>query len=232
MGVAYRCTRPLTLFEADTLWNNLQYMLLKKGPLTSNIAEAAAFIRTKPELLMPDLEILFAPIHIAKHGFSPASGHSFTLVCILLRPASSGEITLRSNNPLDPPKIQPNYLANDADLQIMIEGVKLCRRWAQTQALAPFCGEEIAPGKDVQSDEQIAEAIRAEAETVYHPVGTCKMGSDALAVVDHELRVHGIAQLRVADTSIMPTIIRGHTNAPAIMIGEKAADLIKKSVVH
>jgi choline dehydrogenase len=226
IGVAYHCTRPITLFKTDTFWNNLQYALLKKGPLTSNLAEAAAFIRTKPELRVPDVEIVLLPLYLASQAVSPVPEHSFTFICVLLRPASYGEITLRSNNPLDPPQIQPNYLACDSDLQVMIEGVKLCRRWAQTRALAPFRGEEITPGKDVQSDEQIAEAIRAGADTVFHPVGTCKMGNDAMAVVDRELRVHGIAGLRIADASIMPTIVRGHTNAPAIMIGEKAADLV------
>ncbi|TMC23311.1 MAG: choline dehydrogenase [Chloroflexi bacterium] len=232
MAVAYHCSKPITLLQIDTFWNKLQYMFWKKGPLASNLAEAAAFVRTRPELQLPDVEILLVPLYLSNQPISPAPEHSFTFVCALLRPQSSGEITLCSNNPLDPPRIQPNYLACDADLQVMIDGVKLCRRWAQTRALAPFRGEEITPGEDVQSDEQIAEAIRARADTIFHPVGTCKMGNDAMAVVDHELRVHGITGLRVADASIMPTLIRGHTNAPAIMIGEKAADLVKKSVIH
>jgi choline dehydrogenase len=134
---------------------------------------------------------------------------------------------LRSPDPLAPPLIQPNYLASEADLDLLVEGVKLARTLAQTQAFAPFLGDPLQPGELVRSDAEIRAYIRSAASTVYHPVGTCKMGVDPLAVVDPRLRVYGVEGLRVADASIMPTIVNGNTNAPAIMIGEKLADLIK-----
>jgi choline dehydrogenase len=123
--------------------------------------------------------------------------------------------------------IQPSYLSGDGDLQLLVGGVKLARQLAHASVFDPFRGAEVSPGPDAQSDGAIAEAIRATAETLYHPVGTCRMGGDPLAVVDASLRVHGVAGLRVVDASVMPTIVSGHTNAPTMMIAEKAADLIR-----
>ena len=134
---------------------------------------------------------------------------------------------MRWSDPVARPVIQPNYLASNADLPILVKGAKLSRRLAQAKAFDPFRGAEVWPGRPVQSDREIAEFICQRTETLYHPVGTCKMGSDPWAVVDAQLWVHGIEGLRVVDASIMPTIITGHTNAPTIMIAEKAADLIK-----
>jgi choline dehydrogenase len=142
-------------------------------------------------------------------------------------PQSRGHLQLRSTDPGEHPAIFANYLANPDDLDRLVEGVKVVRRINKTRALAPFYAQEVEPGPEVQSDAEIAEYIRNTAQTAYHPVGTCKMGRDELAVVDEQLRVHGITGLRVVDASIMPTIVNGNTNATTIMIAEKASDLIR-----
>lgn len=226
--VAYQCTQPLSLENAKTPDNFLKYLLLKKGPLTSNVGEAGGFVKSKPDLSCPDLQFLFAPVYFLNHGFTKPEGHGFTLGPALLYPQSKGNIKLRSNNPLEPPLIQPNYLANEADLPPLVEGVKIARKIVQARAFDSFRGEELVPGDQVQQEEDIQEFIRNHAQTLYHPVGTCKMGNDAMAVVNSRLQVHGVQGLRVVDASIMPSIVGGNTNAPTIMIAEKAADLIKK----
>jgi choline dehydrogenase len=164
-------------------------------------------------------------------GHDRPPGHGFAFWPGLLLPESRGYLQLRSADPLEPPLIQPNYLASEADQQVLVEGVKIARQLAQTKAFAPFIGEAIKPGPEMQSEAEIRAYIRDNASTVYHPTGTCKMGpdTDPLAVVDPQLRVHGVRGLRVADASIMPTIVNGNTNAPAIMIGEKLADLIRSA---
>jgi len=227
MTTAFSCTQPVTLASAENLSNILGFLLFKTGPLTSNVGEAAGFLKTRPDLPAPDLELVFAPVYFIEHGFGNPAGHGFTIGAVLLQPESRGRITLRSPDPLAPPVIEPNYLATATDLRTLVEGVKLARRIAQTRAFTSYRGEEILPGHNAQTDEAIAEQIRQHAQTLYHPVGTCKMGSDPLAVVDEQLRVRGVEGLRVVDASVMPAIPRGHTNAPTIMIAEKAADLIK-----
>ncbi len=228
-GVQYHCTQPITLASAEKIGNVVNYLLFKKGPLTSIVAEVAGFVKTQPDLPAPDLEFLFAPAFFVDHGFGNPPGHGYTIGAVLLHPESKGSITLRSTNPADPPRIQANYLASENDLKLLIEGMKRCRQFGQAKALDAYRGAEFLPGAEVQSDEALAEFIRNRAETLYHPVGTCKMGSDPLAVVDSQLRVQGIDGLRVVDASVMPSIISGHTNAPSIMIGERAADFIKQS---
>lgn len=226
--ILYQCKRPVSLASAKTTRNLLKYLLFKQGPLTSNVAEAGAFLKTKDSLPIPDIQLHFAPAYFINHGFTQPEGHGFTVGPVLLYPNSKGSITLRSSNPLEPPIIHPNYLANEADLQGLTEGLKLARKIAQMSALEPFRGEELLPGSQVQHDEDIHEFIRNTAETLYHPVGTCKMGNDSMSVVNSRLQVHGVQALRVVDASIMPSIVGGNTNAPTIMIAEKAADLIKK----
>ena len=228
-GVQYHCTQPISLANAEKLGNVVNFLLFKKGPLTSIVAEVAGFIKTKPDLPAPDLEILFAPAFFAEHGFANPPGHGYTIGIVLLHPASKGSISLRSANPADPPRIQANYLTSENDIKVLIEGLKRCRQIGQASALAPYRGAEFLPGEEVKSDEELTEFLRSRSETLYHPVGTCKMGSDPLAVVDSQLCVMGIEGLRVADASVMPSIISGHTNAPSIMIGERASDFIKQS---
>ncbi len=145
----------------------------------------------------------------------------------LLHPFSRGEIRLRSSNPLDAPSIRANYLSDPRDMDVMLEGVKLSRTLASTSAFAPYRGKELHPGPAAKDDQALRAHISKFTETLYHPVGTCKMGHDAASVVDSELRVHGVEGLRVVDASIMPMVVGGNTNAPTIMIAEKAADLIK-----
>jgi choline dehydrogenase len=231
-AVTYRCAQPITLASAETIVNLLKFLLFKKGPLTSNIAESGSFVKTKPDLAMPDLQYHFAPVYFMEHGFeNPPKEHGFTLGVTLLHPQSRGQITLRSSDPLAPAKIEGNYFSDDgADLNTMVEGVKLARKIAQAQAFTPYRSHEVWPGSDKTSDAAIADFVRAHFQTLYHPVGTCKMGRDPLAVVDDHLRVHGVEGLRVADASIMPTLVGGNTNAPTIMIGERVADFIRKGM--
>jgi choline dehydrogenase len=226
-GVGYACTQPITLANAERIRHVLEFLLLGKGPLTSNIAEAGAFCRTSPELPAPDLELLFAPGFFLEHGFANPRGHGFSVGCVHLHPRSRGTIRLRSARPLDVPLIDPNYLESEEDVQALLAGLRLARRIGQSHEFDRFRGEEVWPGEAVQEEQELREFLCERVETLYHPVGTCKMGNDALAVVDADLRVRGIEGLRVVDASIMPTIVSGHTNAPTIMIAEKAADLIK-----
>jgi choline dehydrogenase len=227
-GVAYSCTQPVTMMGAGTIGELLRYLLFKAGPLTSNIAEAGGFLYTEAGISAPDLQLFFAPVVYINHGFTRHEGHGFSILASCLRPRSHGCISVAANSPFEPSLIQPNYLSCEADLHALVHGVKLCRRIGQARAFDAFRGTEIYPGPAAQSDQALVDYIRRMAESCYHPVGTCKMGHDAMAVVDPRLRVHGIEGLRVADASIMPTIVSGTTNAPTIMIAEKAADLIKE----
>jgi choline dehydrogenase len=228
VSVGYLCTKPVTMASAESLPNLMRYFLFKRGPLVSNVAEAGIFLRTKSKLAEPDLQLLFGPAYYVNHGLTPRKEHCFGFGPTLITPESRGEISLRSTNPLEPPAIRANYLSTEADMQVIVHGVRLSRQLAHSKAFEIYRGEELHPGTSAQSDNEIAEFVRREAETLYHPVGTCKMGSDSMAVVDARLRVRGIEKLRVVDTSIMPRIIAGNTNAPTIMIAEKAADMIRE----
>ena len=196
--------------------------------ITSNgCAETGLFLHSEiNQGIAPDLELIFGPIMWAPPGY-PNSGVGFTGLIALVHPENIGSVKLRSPNPKDTPMIRLNYLQSQSDVQKLVEGVKLMRQLLQTSGFDEFRGREVAPGADVTSDEALAAYVRETCGTVFHPIGTCKMGTDPMAVVDPELRVHGVEGLRVVDASIMPTPIAGHTNAPTIMIGEKAADLIK-----
>lgn len=226
VAVTCACRQPITLAGAESLANLARYLLLRRGPLTSNVAEALGFIRTRGDLAAPDIELLLAPTFFMEHGAKNPKGHGFTVGVILLRPQSSGAITVKSGDPGAPPAIRPNYLAAPADLAALIAGVRFARKLIAAAPFDPYRGAEVWPGEATQSDEEIGAFVRERAETLYHPVGTCRMGSDARAVVDERLRVHGVTGLRVVDASIMPTIIGGHTNAAAVMIGERGAAFI------
>ncbi|MHC5775974.1 GMC family oxidoreductase [Nostoc sp.] len=195
--------------------------------ITSNGVEAGLFLHSKGNVeAAPDLQFFFGPIQFLSPGYTPAD-FGFTGAVSLTRLQNIGSVGLRSPEPKDTPMLQMNYLQSEADVQKLVEGIKLIRQVFQSSVFDEFRGEEIAPGAEVQSDEALVAYIRNNCSTVWHPVGTCKMGTDPMAVVDPELRVHGIEGLRVVDASIMPTITTGNTNAPTIMIGEKAADLIQ-----
>ncbi|MEH1914662.1 GMC family oxidoreductase [Nostoc sp.] len=196
---------------------------------SSSIAEAGLFLHTPGNLdAAPDLQFLFGPVVLAPPGYAH-SGLGFTSFVCLTHPQNIGSVSLRSPDPKDTPMIQMNFLQSETDVQKLVVGIKLLRNLFGASALDEFRGKEIAPGADKQSDAALEAYIRDTCSTVWHPVGTCKMGIDPMAVVDPELRVHGVEGLRVVDASIMPTITTGNTNAPTIMIGEKAADLIKTS---
>ena len=226
-GVVFECSQPVSLAAAESLSNLLRYLCFKKGPLTSNVAEAGGFLRTSPECKFPNLQFHFGAGYFVEHGFQTFDGHAFAFGPTLLHPYSRGEIRLRSSNPLDAPAIRANYFSDPRDMEVMLEGVKLSRELASTKAMAPYRKREMHPGPEVRDDQGLRQHIRKFVETLYHPVGTCKMGNDGSAVVDSELRVHGVEGLRVVDASIMPTIVGGNTNAPTIMITEKAAEMIK-----
>jgi choline dehydrogenase len=197
--------------------------------LTSNGGEACAFARSDPTLPAPDLELVFAPGPYVDHLLQRPAWHGLAVGAAALQPRSRGRVTLASADPLAPPLLHPAYLSDPQghDLATLVSGVKLARRILRMPALAAFVGETLEPRPGVHSDAQVEAFIREQAETLYHPVGTCRMGQDALAVVGPELRVHGLDGLRVVDASVMPTIVRGHTNAATIMIAERAADLIR-----
>ncbi len=227
VGVCYACTQPISLFDIETAENLQEYMELQRGPFTSNVGEVGAFIKTRPDLPEPDLQYHFAPVLYINHGLTPIERHGYTIGPTLVSPQSRGKLVLRSADPTQHPAIYANYLASEEDLQVLIEGVKLSRRLGQSKAFAPFYEVETLPGAQAQSDRELVEFIRNTAETLYHPVGTCKMGHDDLAVVDEHLRVRGVDGLRVVDASIMPTIVNGNTNAPTIMIAEKISDQLR-----
>jgi len=202
------------------------YIVRKRGLLTSNLAESGGFAKTDSVLNRPDVQFHFLPTYLKDHGRKPMLGYGYTLHVCQLRPKSRGHIGLRSANPNDPPRIHANYLSHSQDRETMIQAVRVARRILDGEPFRVHNGGEVAPGKEVVTDEQILAYIRQHAETIYHPVGSCKMGSDPMAVVDERLRVHGLEGLRIADASIMPTLIGGNTNAPSMVIGEKAAEMI------
>ena len=211
------------------LTTGLNYMLFNKGPGRQNFLESGAFLRSRPDLDRPDLQIHTVLAIMQEHGKVVIEKDGFTFHVCQLRPESRGTVGLRSADPFDDPTIFANYLAAEEDRRAMREGVKIAREAAHQAALDPYRGEEFSPGKDVKTDADIDAWIKRTGETIYHPVGTCRMGAagDPLAVVDGELRVQGIAGLRVIDASVMPTLVGGNTNAPTIMVAEKASDMIR-----
>ena len=199
----------------------------RRGMLTTNFAEAGGFIRSGAQEARPDLQLHFVIGKLVDHGRKTVFGHGYSCHVCLLRPKSRGSVTLASAEPSAAPAIDPNYLAERDDLDRLVLGFKAMRRILGQPALATHGARELATSADAQSDAEIEAFIRNRADTIYHPVGTCRMGPGPLDVVDAELRVHGLEGLRVVDASIMPNIVSGNTNAPTIMIAEKAAEMIK-----
>jgi choline dehydrogenase len=230
MPVAYKCTQPISLTQAGSEEQAALYAK-GKGMLTSNIAEAGGFLKINPKSPAPDLQFHFAPGYFILDGAgNPTDGSDgFTILPSLVQSKGTGTVKLASADPSVKPLIDHKIFQNESDYDTLIAGVKIARKIIASPALDELRGKEFLPGPDVQTDEEIKTFINKYVQTIYHPVGTCKMGNDDMAVVDHELRVHGIDGLRVADASIMPTIINANTNAPSIMIGEKCADMIRNS---
>ena len=221
-----------TLFAAEKPLQLVNYLARRRGMLTSNGVEAYGFVRSRAELDLPDLELAFAPAPFFDEGLDYPSykRHALAMGPILLKPRSRGSISLRSANPMDKPIIDPQYLTDDAgaDRAALMEGLRICAKIAESPAMRDVIGKIARPlGASTLDDTTLEEALNRLSHTAYHPVSTCRMGKDDASVVDPQLRVRGVDGLRVADASVMPAIIRGHTHAPSVLIGEKAADLIR-----
>jgi len=229
MAYASRARDLIGLMPADivaALGSAVRYRRDRTGIFTSNVAEAGGFVRSSPELAAPDLQLHFCIGILESHGRKLHASRGFSTHVCVLRPKSSGSVSLQSADPLAPPAIDPGFYADPADLEAMVRGFKVARNIMDSPLLAPVRGRDLFTA-GVASDDAIRDVLRRRSDTIYHPVGTCRMGVDDDAVVDPQLRVRGVAALRVADASIMPTLIGGNTNAPAMMIGEKAVDLIR-----
>ncbi len=234
--VSYRCAKPITLNELHRsvlrqASAGLRYVLFRSGPMAGNGLYAGAFARSDPRLERPDLQMnMFAwsTLERTRAGIVSHPFPGFSLSPVHLRPEGRGSVRLRSPDPMAAPEIRFNFLRSVYDMQAMLAGIRLARRIAAQPSLAPYVMQEVAPGAAAESDAELAEDVRRRGVSNLHPVGTCRMGGDPGAVVDARLRVHGIERLRVVDASIMPSIIAGNTNAPCIMIGEKAADMIRE----
>lgn len=226
-----RCTQPITLNDdMSTLIGQarigLRYLLQRKGPLTVCAGYAGAFYRTDERLETPDLQVHFLTFSTDRMGANLHDFSGFTASTCQLRPESRGTLRIKSPDPLAPPAIDPNYLATELDRRTNVEGFKQLRRYMAMPAMAPFVAGEEIPGPNVRTDDEILAYIRQTASTIYHPSCSCRMGGDEESVVDERLRVRGVEGLRVADGSIMPSVVSGNTNAAIIMIGEKASDMI------
>ena len=228
--VQYACTEPITLYLTENPLTRVaigaQWFLFKSGLGASAHLEAGAFIRRNAEVPHPDLQYHFLPSLVNDHGRKPIGRHGFQAHVGPMRPTSTGTLRLRSADPMAHPEIQPFYLATEQDRREMRDAVRLTREIFAQRAFDRFRGEEIQPGAAARTDAEIDAFVRAKSDSAYHPCGTCRMGTDELAVVDGELRLRGIEGLRVVDASIMPSVVSGNLNAPTIMIAEKAADMI------
>jgi choline dehydrogenase len=229
----YRCTQPITLNDrahslGHRLLMGLEWLLFRTGPLTIGAGHGAIFARTRPEVATPDVQFHILLFSADRPGQPLLRFSGFTASVCQLRPESRGSVMIRSPRPEDHPAIVANYLAAEGDRACIVAGLQLSRRLARTSALRPYIAEEIEPGPARESDADMLAYARARGSTIFHPTSTCTMGpaSRRLSVVDPKLKVHGIDGLRVADASIMPTVVSGNTNAACIMIGEKAADLM------
>lgn len=219
-----------TLFDAEKPRQLVDYLTRRRGMLTSNVAEAYGFIRSRPELEHPDVEIIFAPAPFYDEGLGTPDGHGIVAGPILVAPQSRGTVTLASSDPTAKPIVDPNYLSDTAgeDRAAMLAGLAVAHRILHSEPFRSKLGPIARPRTESATvEETLEQALEQNAHTLYHPTGTCRMGSDARSVVAPDLTVRGVTALRVADASVMPTIIRGHTHAPSVVIGERAADLIK-----
>ncbi|HAI75466.1 MAG TPA: choline dehydrogenase [Microscillaceae bacterium] len=227
--IAYGCNQKITFNTATTLGNVLKYLLFKSGPFSSVPCRGGAFLHTTEGLDRPDLQLHFSPVwaHDVHDFASLPKTDGFILGIGLIKPQSVGSVGLQSNNPWDAPLIDPQYLSAQADKDLLMRGYHIGQKIMQAAAFQPYRTQMLRPQAEPKTDADIWAHITQSIETIYHPVGTCKMGHDEMAVVTDELRLHGLSGLRVVDASVMPSVVAGNTNAPTIMIAEKAADLIK-----
>jgi choline dehydrogenase-like flavoprotein len=231
LRVMYKCTKPITTNDdLASPWRSLkigaQWIFKRTGPLAIGINQGALFTKVLPESSTPDVQFHFATLSADLAGAKPHPWPGFTMSVCQLRPESRGTVRIRSTDPLEAPSMRPNYLATELDQRCAVAGVRLARSLAATNSMRPYVAEEYRPGPSAQSDDELLEFARNFGATIFHPSGTCKMGSDSMAVVDERLRVRGVSGLRVVDCSIMPTLTSGNTHAPVVMIAEKASDLI------
>jgi choline dehydrogenase len=229
--IVMSCTKKITLNDIINhplrrMLAGVHYAALRKGPLTIAAGTSGAFFKTSPRLASPDIQIHFLPFSTDKMGEKLHSFSGFSASVCQLRPESRGSLRIRSADPAVAPEIRINYLATETDRTANVEGLKILRRILQAPALKPYVVEEVEPGVKVATDEELLSFCRQRGSTVYHPTSTCRMGNDPLAVVDQRLKVRGIEGLRVIDASVMPDLVSGNTNAPVIMIAEKASDMI------
>ncbi|MGD9979335.1 MAG: choline dehydrogenase [Hyphomonadaceae bacterium] len=229
--IIYEMTKPLSMYSKTKGLKQpmigLQYLLTKQGHGRTNHLHAGAFLKTRGELDRPDVQLHLVNAQMRDHARIQADRDGFTIHACQLRPESRGTVTLASRNPYDPPAIDPRYLAEETDRRTLRDSVRLVRDICKQSALDLYRGPEFAPGEHIRTDSEIDAWIRQNAETIYHPVGTVRMGADAKAPLDEELRVRGVDSLRVIDASVMPTLIGGNTNAPTIMIAEKLSDMLR-----
>ena len=237
--VIFRCTKPITTNDVLRSWwrtalMGLQYALTRSGPMAIGINQGGIFARTGPAVDRPDVQFHVATLSSDMAGSPVHTFSGFTMSVCQLRPESRGFVRIKTPAPLAAPAMQPNYLSTPLDRATLVKGIRMARSLASTRALAPYVADEYRPGASAITDDDLLEFARDTAGTIFHPSGTCKMGpaSDPMAVVDSALRVHGVPGLRVIDCSIMPTLVSGNTNAPAIMIAEKAADMILADAAH
>ena len=231
LRLIYKCTKPITTNDDLKSWLRsmkigLRWLLFRDGPLAVGINQGGLFTKVMPESRTPDIQFHFATLSADMAGAAPHPFSGFTFSVCQLRPSSRGTVRIQSADPWQPPAMQPNYLTTDLDRRCAIAAVKFARRLAQTEAMSPYVREEYHPGAAARSDDDILAFCRERGATIFHPSGTCKMGKDPMAVVDADLRVHGLRGLRIVDCSIMPTLVSGNTNAPVTMIAEKASDMI------
>ena len=233
MYLQYKCTKPVSLYPALKWYNQpaigAEWLFNGTGVGASNQFEAGGFIRSSDEFAWPNIQYHFLPVLVIDHGRTQVRKDGYSLHACVLRPESKGTIRLASKDANAHPLIDANYLAERRDLDTLIEGVKKGRDILAQAGLDPYRGAEFEPGPAARTDAEIEAWIRAKAETIYHPVGTCKMGpdNDPMAVVDSQCRVKGLEGLRVVDASVMPTLVGGNTNAPTIMIAERVAALMQ-----
>jgi len=232
LRLIYRCTKPITTNDdLRNVWRKartgLRYLLMRRGPMAIGVMTAGMITRALADAKTPDIQFFLSTVSAEERGAKPHSFPGFTLVYYPMRPQSRGWVRIRSRDPREAPAIQPKYLSTEYDRRIMIEGAKLARRIVASPSFSPYVLDEYKPGRAVASDEQLLDAIRNAGSSGYHPVGTCRMGSDDAAVVDPQLRVRGVECLRVVDASVMPVLVSGNTNAATLMIAEKAADLMR-----
>jgi choline dehydrogenase len=228
-AVTVHCPKPVTLVGAESRVQLARFLLARSGMLTSSINEAIAFVRSDPALTAPDLELIWLPVPFLGEGLTTPPAHGLSVGVLFLKPDSRGHIRLATADPAEPPVIDPGYLTAKSDLRPLLAGIRIAERLCEADALRHYVGRPMAPWPGKVDDATLARYVREHAQTAYHPVGSCRMGTDDGAVVDCELRVYGLDGLRVVDASVMPRITRGHPHAPTVMIAERAAELIRAS---